>query len=471
MRLFLPLLALLSGCISESAERARVADEIRRAASVCRPLPRADEEAPAPADDPLALSRAFSLAAENSERLASLGEAILRSEIDKGQAIAAALPRVSLRASVLRQEKVPGVPEDTFKDVVLGLRQPLPVPFLTKEYEILSHGLSFATAIAEARRRGAEEAARLLYAETATAFYGVLVADSENKARTETIRLSRERLREVEGRVANGLARKSEALVLKAQIATDEAARARAETDEKSARILLGFLLGRPVPGALADDAPAETLPDKPDAAIEEAFARRSDLKGAGWAVRAADERVGMVEADYRPSLWAFANRYLYRDGYMPTIEDTHWDAGVSLEWPLFEGGATRVRDRQARSERRDAELSASRLKREVDRDVRTAFEQARFAASVLSTVEEGFKAAEENYRAVEGEYRQGLATNLEVLTSLRLLTESRLAFERARIGRKLSGVQFRLVCGGRAPAIPPMPPNPNPEKPPETPP
>ena len=109
---------------------------------------------------------------------------------------------------------------------------------------------------------------------------------------------------------------------------------------------------------ALADSMPEPALLPPLEEFTARALARRRDLRALDAQVRAAEEGVGIARAGYLPGADLEANYYTHREGISKDID---WDVLLSLEIPIFEGGVTQGRIREARSFVRSAALEAGR--------------------------------------------------------------------------------------------------------------
>src|SRR5262249_36107935 len=91
------------------------------------------------------------------------------------------------------------------------------------------------------------------------------------------------------------------------------------------------------------------------------------------------------------------------------------WNAGVTLGWPLFQGGLTvaRVREGEANLDAVRAQLDAERLQVRVD--VQEATLALRAAKATVTASEEVVTNASERLRLAEGRYTQGVGSIIEL--------------------------------------------------------
>lgn len=416
------------------------------------PEPTVEEAGPAPGGPPLTLEECFRIAASRSERVGRASERYEQALSVKRNARAAVLPRLTLEDSYFRQNEVElmatgGVAtaftfaEDR-NDVFLRLQQPIFSGFRDRNF------LAFAGHNIEAFRHGVDESRRLLYADVAQAFYSVLQRQGEVETLEDSVAVERERLREVRARHEVGLARRTELLLVEAQLAEDEANLTRARNDLLVARERLGFLMGQPVERPLSDDLALPAALGEARPAIEEAMESRSDMRQLARAVEAARHQVAVARGEYYPSIDLEARAFLDRRNVSEFAQETDWTAEVTFTFPIFDGGRARAGVADAHSRLQQAILDRNERARQVALEVESAWLTLESDLRRLETLETSVASADENYRLVQEEYRAGLATNLEVITAQNLLLSSRLERERQRYQVKLDGVALRLAQG-----------------------
>lgn len=426
--------------------------EYRGAPAPAAPSAGRDALAAARARGALTLDDCFAAAVDVSERIAIAGETWLQQRFSGDESFAKLFPTLEARAIEFYQEPVQlagasGAGRvftitDERRQVSLTLTQPL------------FRGLREFAAIrqkerlAEARRLDVGTALRGLYLQVADVFYGALNGEAEVRTIEDTVRLEEERRREIEARQRQGLARRTEVLLVEAQLEADRAQLTRAGNALRQLRLQLAFLLGEPCDLPLADGlSEGQALPS-PAPLLEEAYQHRGDLLARDAEAQAAAEQVPVVLGEYWGSLDLIANYYAYRAGYSEFQRLTDYDLLLSYTVPLFEGGQTRARYASALSLQRQAAFARDETRRQIEVDVRSAYLDLSSADALRADLEAGLRAAEENVRLIQEEYRQGLATNLEVQTAGHLHMQARIALDRQRFTRRLAWIRLRAAQG-----------------------
>ena len=186
-----------------------------------------------------------------------------------------------------------------------------------------------------------------LFKDVAQNFYDVLTLEQDLANLDGQIRQHQQREKELEDRVRIGRSRVGEVLTVQATVGTLRAQVESRRAELGAAREAFAFLSGLPVSTPLHD---TETVPENPGT-LDEHLARlelRPDVKAARQRLTAAQENVAVARGAHLPSLDLVANRYLERTGSLSNVE---WDVQLALTLPLYAGGGTQSRVREAASQ------------------------------------------------------------------------------------------------------------------------
>ncbi len=407
----------------------------------------------------LTLTDSFRAAAQLNERVALAKEDLTQAQLLKTNAISRVLPQLTLADDYYRQNPVT-VTNAGSAVTVSEARNELRVDL----FQPIFHGLRdqsyirYAKSNIQANRFQLDEARRLIYADVAEAFYSALEHEGQIRAFEEAVAAERERYREIEAWYEAGLARKTEVLLVKSTLEQDEANLVRIRNLLSGARQLLTFWITVPVDLPLKDDLllPENPVPPQGGAGEEdvlkamqmEARASRSDLRQLVQEVESEQYQVAFARGEYLPTLDLDAAAYLDRYNYSTFAEQTDWSALLMFSFPIYDGGRIRSNVLTAKSRLRQAELARDELVRQVELQVKNAFLTLQSDLATLATLESSVQAAEENTRLLLEEYRQGLASNLEVVTGQNQLLSARLNLEHQRIQVRIDWVALKLTQG-----------------------
>jgi outer membrane protein len=196
-----------------------------------------------------------------------------------------------------------------------------------------------------------------------------------------------------QSRVDAEVALSSEVLRLKTATAEAEGRQVTARASAHRLQAAMERLLARrlrpaetPDVNAVPEQADIESLSTDPNRLVEQALDRRPEMAAAAAMIRAADERVEAAKGQTLPRVSLHGSYGVDADDF--SHGNDSWMAGIATTWPLFEGGATSSRIREARSNlvrmRRRGEQVALDIALEVQQNalaVQEAAEKVRIAA------------------------------------------------------------------------------------------
>ena len=156
---------------------------------------------------------------------------------------------------------------------------------------------------------------------------------------------------------------------------------------------------------------------------------RRPELRRLEQLEKAREAGVVVARSDYLPeiSLVAGYQGVKSRTSNSFSDTDTGWTAGVQGTWAIFDGARTRGRVAQARAQLNQARLSLSEQTLAVEVEVRRAISSLQEAAELAGAAEKVVGQATEALRLADVRYRNGAATQLDVLQARQALTEASL--------------------------------------------
>jgi len=395
----------------------------------------------------LTLEETFAQAMVRSEVVATQSELIRQAEERYRQANAAILPTLSGIASYTWLDSGAA---DTATNPT---RQPH--ARLTGTQPLFRGFREFAAirqsqALVDAQSDDYQNARVQLFKDVAQNFYDVLTLEQDLKNLDEQIEQYQQREKELQDRVRIGRTRTGEVLTVQATISTLRAQIEQVRTQLSTARDIFAFLSGLPGTTPLRD---TEVLPNNLDA-LDDYLVRvalRPDVKAAQRRQTAAQENISVARGEHLPSLDLNANRYLERTG---SLENVEWDVQLALTVPIYAGGSVQSRVREAQSQRDQAELAVTRVRRLADQEIRSFYQTVVLDRSRLDALEKATDAAKSNYETQRRDYRLGLVTNLDVLQALSTYLENQQALDRVRYNVKFNYLRLQAAAV-RRPNVP----------------
>ncbi len=163
------------------------------------------------------------------------------------------------------------------------------------------------------------------------------------------------------------------------------------------------------------------TLKDIQSSALE----NRYEIKEAQKNLEIAIKTIKFNKSDYWPLISLEA-------GYQETesdsgsgaeksnIEDTYFTG--EFVFTLFDGGLRRAQIRQTLADHRKAENALSLQKKNIILESKTAFLNYETTKSILTSLQDELKASQENYNAVQMQFKQGMADSIDIMDANTLL-------------------------------------------------
>jgi outer membrane protein len=243
-------------------------------------------------------------------------------------------------------------------------------------------------------------------------------------------------------RVANQVSLESDLLRLKAARVEAEGQLLCAQSSAGKLQAALERLLVRHIapaevpPTDLNPDQP-EIAPADPNALVAEALAQRPEVEAAAAMITAATDQVNAAKGAFLPSV--IVHGQLEWDS-----EDLHgakdsWLAGVSVPWPLFEGGATHAKLRQARANLREMQARGKQVALDIALDVYQAALSAREAQQRVQIARQQLDFARQSHQDVQMQYQNQTAT-------VEGLLQSEVAWQRAEAGYAAAAYDARVA-------------------------
>ena len=227
-----------------------------------------------------------------------------------------------------------------------------------------------------------------------------------------------------------------------------EKARVSEEVAAGSLRVLVGYDFTRPIS---TTDLSLASLPDSEYQQFRsEDIAKRPDFTVLDQQLRAATQEIKIARADRLPALTYSLNGGFDTDSITgPRLkEHTGVSAAVTLTVPIFDWGATRSRERQARLRVQVAESQRSVAVRGFTQEFYAARAQAATAAARIDLARQGISKAQDNLNASIARYRAGEAQIVEVTDAQTTLVAQRAALFQAIFDYRIAIEKLRKATG-----------------------
>lgn len=272
-----------------------------------------------------------------------------------------------------------------------------------------------------------------LFSSVIQAYYNYFLNLNDFKNLEMLKKQSQDRVGETKKRVQVGRSRKGELLQAEAQLASADAQLANGlglvKESEERFYILTGL--------EKSNNPFTETI-EVPEAATSiqpflEAAYKRADVQNKQLRVEAADIDLSSAKGGFYPTL-DLASNYYFNKRNTTTFRDSKWDIGLTLNFPLFEGGATQARVNENVQKKQQAIYGVEDYKRSVLLDVTAKYETYHRYLDQVKAFDQALDKAKNSYDVALQDYRLGLISNLDVLSSLNLYLDSKRNSEKTKI-------------------------------------
>ena len=302
------------------------------------------------------------------------------------------------------------------------------------------------------------EAARLLIAgTTAKAYFALLSAEFQIRIAEKTLE---QRLQAYEFYELNekfGFYSQTDLLRARSEVEDARYTLAVARMDADSAHSALLLLVGRSPSAIFSDSVKTSTsldilpvVPVLPDGLPSELLMRRPDLRSAEHLLQAAHFDVGVVRADYFPSISLTGQSGLAAmyAGDLTLSGAESWTYGLSIHLPL-DFWRTRFREQMAEAKCREAAADYDKAVQSAFRDIRDALNRQAMLAEASDALERQVKDLKEAVIKAEDRYRNGYSNFLDVLDADRSHFSAQLAWARTRTQQLEAMVDVCMALGG----------------------
>ena len=403
-----------------------------------KPEPAAPVEPAAPSvPERLTLDQALRFSLENNYAIRQARERLREQEGLIVEVRADALPNVTAQGNYSRDDKDfltgGGGGGRGYQDWTVGVY----VRQLVYSGGGVSSALDAAKTVREAAALDIQSVVDDVLLQVRTRFADVLLARERIEVQEQSVNLLREQLQTVKNRFEAGSVSQFEVLTAEVALANAQPALINARNSFRIAidelRQVIGYRGGfggdlQKVPEFEGELAYAPTAYDL-ESALAAARAKRPELLRLEQLQQAREAGVEVARSGYLPQLYVSAGYEGRKLSSSNSFSDTRdgWTAGVTGSWAIFDGARTRGRVAQARAQLNQARLSVSEQSLAIEVEVRRALSSLQEAGELAEAAGKVVDQATEALRLADVRFRNGAATQLDVLQARVALTEAQL--------------------------------------------
>ena len=267
--------------------------------------------------------------------------------------------------------------------------------------------------------------------------------------RQNNVTVLRRQLDETRARFEVGEITRTDVAQSEARLAAAEALLAQSQAQLATSRATYAAVVGQ-APGTLAPEPTLASIPASIQQAFDVAEGNNPALRSAAFAEQAAAARVAAARAETRPSVQLRGSSAYSRELTNTDLSQYGTDVGatVGLSYPLFTGGLTTSRIRQARERNNAARIQIEAQRRNVLQRVSQAWNQMQASRAALVSNQEQVRAATVAFEGVQAEQQVGLRTTLDVLNAQQELRNAELALIQSRRDAYVAGAAVLNAMG-----------------------
>jgi len=182
-----------------------------------------------------------------------------------------------------------------------------------------------------------------------------------------------------------------------------------------------------------------------------QALNNRPEIQEANTNLEIAKETIKFQKSDFWPTLSLEAG---YKETDLeydnPLMDDDIEDAYLTgeLVFTLYDGGLRRAQIKQALADLRKAENALSLQKKQIILEAKVNFLENKAAKSALFNLQDEIKSAQENFNAVQMQFKYGMADSIDIMDANTLLVSAQRRISDAQYVYYLSVLQILYTKG-----------------------
>ena len=284
----------------------------------------------------------------------------------------------------------------------------------------------------------------------AQTFFTTLFAQALFEARSQSLKTSEAHLADVRNQQVFGTASKFELLRSEVEVANlrpeVEQAKNAVRLSQMSLKTLMGYDLEAPikVDGALDD----LSLDLEYTEAFDTAVSERNALLGLDAAIDAQDYGTWAATSGMLPKVVAFGSWTYQKPWYFESDWTDLWSVGVGISIPVFDGLSAVGQRRQFAARSRQLEKQKSALIQGIDFSIRRALLDLEEITRRIEDTRSNVTRAETAYGMAETAYKNGVATNLEVLDAQLAVTGAKTRYIQSLYDFQIAKTQLLAASG-----------------------
>lgn len=383
---------------------------------------------------------------------------------------AALLPQLRLTGSAMEFSNVPAytlvlpapfnISKMIFPDITenysmkLSLQQPLFTGFK------LSRNKEMSDLSAQAAREDySEEQADLIVAVT-TAYWNLFRATESERVIGQTVEQVSEHLKNVQSSAKQGMATDADVMKVQVQLSDVRVKHVQARNSIRIAAMTLNSLMGNPLTeDIISTDDPQENNRDADDmikgsltVLTDRAAEKRPEIKSMMLRTQISDAGVKAAKGGWYPQLYFGADYNYARPNprILPPLDEWNgtWDVGITVQWTIWDWFTTQHQTAQAEASLKQSEASLIQMRDAIKLEVAQEYYTAQTAEEEVSVARAGAEQAQEAYRMTHEKFKNGMASNSDLLDAETALLQAKLTLTQTKVDFKVAAAKLKRAVG-----------------------
>ena len=290
-----------------------------------------------------------------------------------------------------------------------------------------------------------------------TAYWNLYKAEKSVELILQSLSSLRQKLKDTEQFLDNGLVTKNDLLKLRVQVSKAELNLIDAKNNQEVARALLNKTIGYPLneQTKINTDVMIDSISAyRYDELLSEALLNRNELKSLGYRIEAGEENITAANSGWWPKLYAVGSYYYYNiNAETFNINDQNlqlWYLGLSLSWDLWDWGYTSSKSTQAEQEVLQGKEQMNLLKEQIELEVYNNYLSLISEKEKINISELAVESAGENYRLTEDKYNNQLETSTDLIIAQTELLDAKTQLAISIADYELAKTRLEIAVGRR---------------------
>ncbi len=294
-----------------------------------------------------------------------------------------------------------------------------------------------------------EDAAAQVTLNVKNAYYNLLQNQRNRDVAIDTMKQFQQHLEQANAFFRSGTKPKFDVTKAEVDLGNSRLNVLKAENAVRVARITLKDVMGIPEKAdfAVMDNLAYQKSDLQLNDVLKTAYSNRPDLRSVIAKRESTEKSIDLAKKGYYPVLSGSAG-YGYSGTDFPL--GNGWNAGATLNFPLFTGLLTKYQVDEAKANLEILKSNEDSIRQAIFLDIQQAYLYVQDTAEQISMAEMTVLQAKENYDLASGRYRTGVGNPIEVADATITLNNARATFNTALYNNKIAQAALEKAIGAK---------------------